>query len=47
MQMNALKNANTVTGRVFTRGEQAHNQCQIGNIALALDVMVKWIDKVS
>lgn len=47
MQMNALKNAKSVTGRVFSRKEHAHNHCQIGNIGLALDVMVKWIENVS
>jgi pimeloyl-ACP methyl ester carboxylesterase len=46
-QINALINAKSVTGRVFTRKEHAHNHCQIGNISLALDVMVKWIESVS
>jgi pimeloyl-ACP methyl ester carboxylesterase len=46
-QMNALINARSVTGRVFTREEQAQNHCQIGNIGLALDVMAKWIDEKS
>lgn len=41
-QIKALKNAN-VTGRIFTRKEQAQNHCQMGNIGLALDVMVKWM----
>ncbi|MBE9505756.1 MAG: alpha/beta fold hydrolase, partial [Chloroflexi bacterium] len=39
MQVNALVNAKSVTGRVFTREEQAQNHCQIGNIGLALDFM--------
>ncbi|MBN2286137.1 MAG: hypothetical protein JXI43_06795, partial [Tissierellales bacterium] len=47
MQINALKNAKSVTGRVFTRKEHAQNHCQIGNIGLVLDVMVKWIENVS
>jgi pimeloyl-ACP methyl ester carboxylesterase len=47
MQIKALTNAKSVTARVFTKEEQAQNHCQIGNIGLALDVMVKWIDKKS
>ncbi|KYK33957.1 MAG: hypothetical protein AYK19_12715 [Theionarchaea archaeon DG-70-1] len=46
-QVKALTNAKSVTARVFTKEEQAHNHCQIGNIGLALDVMVKWIEKKS
>jgi len=47
MQINALINARSVTGRVFTREEQAHNHCQVGNTGLALEVMVKWIEEHS
>ena len=47
MQINALTNAGSVTGRVFTREEQAHNHCQVGNTGLALEVMVKWIEEDS
>jgi len=47
MQVKALANARSVTGRVFTREEQAQNHCQIGNVGLALDVMVKWIEEKS
>ena len=45
MQMKALTNARSVTGRVFTREEQAQNHCQIGNTGLALKVMADWLDK--
>ena len=45
MQVKALVNAKSVTGRVFTREEQAQNHCQIGNIGLALDVMDKWLEE--
>jgi pimeloyl-ACP methyl ester carboxylesterase len=41
-QVKALTNAKSVTARVFFKGEQAQNHCQIGNIGLALDVMVNW-----
>ena len=47
MQVKALTNAKSVTDRVFTRETHAHNHCQIGNIGLALDVMVKWIEEKS
>jgi pimeloyl-ACP methyl ester carboxylesterase len=38
-----LTNARSVTGRVFTAEEHAQNHCQVGNLALALDVIVNWI----
>lgn len=47
MQVKALTNAKSVTARVFTEKDQAQNHCQIGNIGLALDVMLNWIDRVS
>ncbi|MBC8490412.1 MAG: alpha/beta fold hydrolase, partial [Bacteroidetes bacterium] len=43
MQVKALTNAKSVTARVFTKEEHAHNHCQIGNIGLALDYVVGWI----
>jgi pimeloyl-ACP methyl ester carboxylesterase len=45
VQIDALKNARSVTGRVFTKEEHAHNHCQIGNIKLSLDVIIDWINK--
>ena len=44
MQVNALTNARSVTARVFTKEEHAQNHCQIGNVGLALEVMVDWLD---
>lgn len=46
-QVNALKNARSVTARIFTREEQGQNHCQIGNMGLALDVMLRWIEEKS
>ena len=46
-QVNVLKNARSVTARIFTREEQGQNHCQVGNMGLALDVMLKWIDAKS
>jgi pimeloyl-ACP methyl ester carboxylesterase len=43
MQIRALTNARSVTARVFRKEEHAQNHCQIGNIGLALDVVVDWI----
>jgi len=47
LQIKALTNARSVTGRVFTKEEHAQNHCQMGNMGLALDVMVKWIAEKS
>jgi pimeloyl-ACP methyl ester carboxylesterase len=38
-----LTSARSVTGRVFTAEEHAQNHCQVGNIKLALDVILEWI----
>jgi dipeptidyl aminopeptidase/acylaminoacyl peptidase len=46
-QVNALRNARSVTPRIFTKEDHAENHCQIGNIGLALDVMEKWIGEKS
>ena len=47
MQVKALTHARSVAARVFTKEEQAQNHCQIGNIGLALDVMLDWIGRIS
>jgi len=44
MQINALVNARSVTGRVFSREEEAQNHCQVGNLKLALKEMAEWIE---
>jgi pimeloyl-ACP methyl ester carboxylesterase len=46
-QVNALKNARSLTARIFTREEQGQNHCQVGNMGLALGVMLKWIEEKS
>jgi pimeloyl-ACP methyl ester carboxylesterase len=45
-QVKALSNASSVTDRVFTREEEADNHCQIGNLGLALEAMVDWIQEM-
>ncbi len=44
-QVGALKNARSVTARVFTKEEHGENHCQVGNIGLALEVMRTWIEE--
>ncbi len=44
-QVRALTGARSVTARVFTRREHAQNHCQIGNIGLALRVMLEWMER--
>jgi pimeloyl-ACP methyl ester carboxylesterase len=44
LQVKALINANSVTGRIFTAEESGQNHCQIGNIGLALETMLKWME---
>jgi len=46
-QIDALVNARSVTGRVFTKKEHAGNHCQVGNLGLAIDTMVEWIERMS
>ncbi|HET6580581.1 MAG TPA: alpha/beta fold hydrolase, partial [Methanoregula sp.] len=46
-QVNALRNAKSVTARIFTEEDHAENHCQIGNIGLALEVMEKWLESKS
>ncbi len=46
-QIEALKNVRSLTARLFTREEQAQNHCQVGNLELALDVIVNWIEFTS
>ena len=43
-QMRMLKNARSITARLFTRGESAQNHCQSGNQGLALKTIVNWLD---
>jgi pimeloyl-ACP methyl ester carboxylesterase len=43
-QSQNLRRARSLTTRVFTAAEQAHNHCQIGNIGLALDFVRSWLD---
>lgn len=45
-QIRMLKNARSITARLFTRSESAQNHCQVGNYGLALRTIVNWLDEV-
>jgi len=45
MQVKALINAKSVEYKIFTKKEHAQNHCQVGNIGLSLNIMLKWIEK--
>ena len=38
-------NASSITSRVFTADEHAGNHCQVGNLKLALDVILEWVGR--
>lgn len=44
-QLMLLTAARSVTARVFTAAESAQNHCQIGNMGLALKVILGWLDE--
>ncbi|QUH25500.1 alpha/beta fold hydrolase [Serpentinicella alkaliphila] len=44
-QVQALKNANSVTDIVFTKETQGHNHYQVGNFGLALETIKTWLDE--
>jgi len=43
-QIKALTNVRSLTARLFTRKEQAQNHCQVGNIGLAIGVLLNWVE---
>jgi esterase/lipase len=45
MQLKALVNAKSVTGRIFTKEEHAENHCQTGNLLLLLEVIINWTER--
>jgi pimeloyl-ACP methyl ester carboxylesterase len=46
-QLKLLTGAKSVTGRIFTGREQAQSHCQIGNLGLAAEYMLGWIEEHS
>lgn len=46
-QWNALTNTKSIKGRIFTETDQASHHCAIGNMGLAVKVMLEWLDEVT
>ena len=46
-QIDMLKNARSITTRVFTKNESASAHCQVGNYGLALRTIVSWLDEMT
>ena len=46
-QIKTLTNVHSLTARMFTAKEFASNHCQLGNIGLAISVMLNWIEQTS
>jgi pimeloyl-ACP methyl ester carboxylesterase len=46
-QINMLKNARSITTRVFTKSESAAKHCQVGNYGLALRTIVNWLNEMT
>lgn len=47
LQVAALRNAGSLTERIFNAADQAENHCQVGNIGLALQVMAEWMEELT
>jgi pimeloyl-ACP methyl ester carboxylesterase len=45
-QTKALTNVRSLTTRMFTRKENAQNHCHVGNIQLAMNVMLNWMEQL-
>ena len=43
-QIAMLKNARSMTTRLFTKSDQAQSHCQVGNYGLAFKTIVDWLD---
>lgn len=46
-QWNVLTNAKSIKGRIFTDVDQASHHCAIGNMGMAVRVMLKWLDEIT
>jgi pimeloyl-ACP methyl ester carboxylesterase len=46
-QIAMLKNARSLTARLFTSAEQAQSHCQVGNYGLAFKTIVDWLEGLS
>jgi alpha-beta hydrolase superfamily lysophospholipase len=43
-QIKTLKNARSITARLFTKSDNAQSHCQVGNYGLAFRTIVNWLD---
>lgn len=43
-QIKMLKNACSITARLFTKIDSAQSHCQVGNYGLAFKTFVNWLD---
>ena len=46
-QIRILKNARSITARLFTPSESAQNHCQVGNYGLAFGTIANWLDEMT
>lgn len=46
-QKEALINAKSISERIFQKSEHADQHCQMGNLGIALETMLNWIDEKS
>jgi pimeloyl-ACP methyl ester carboxylesterase len=46
-QISALTKVHSLTARMFTSKESADTHCQIGNLGLATEVILNWINQIS
>jgi len=44
LQIRTLKNARSITARLFTQSESAGSHCQVGNYGLAFGTIVQWLN---
>ncbi len=44
-QWKALTHARSIAGRIFTEADGAPHHCAIGNMGLAIQVMIDWLDE--
>ena len=46
-QISALTNARSLTARLFSGVESAQNHVQVGNLGLALRVIINWLEQTT
>ena len=46
MQVKALINATSVTEKIYNKSTHANNHCQIGNVGLAMQDIVSWLEEL-